>query len=1077
MTSTTVAQSAPIHDDVFAFDLCGLAYQLYNQSLIWPLDPFYEEWARPGASRRDNVMASVHDAVKNTPWLRGPGATRGWETNRDLDPILADYRRIDPTRPVLTNDGTTHRWLAAHDSITDRLSETVVCEYDQLRSGRPVNPHFSTRVAHSSAGSDTLYVFEGGTGSYDQLPHAWSMLGLVLDRSTNAGHEVHIAFRGSQSGNGNRAAFQGFVSETGNPDWVTDMEFLQTVSDHRISASGSVTVGLRDSVLSAMGTLVHCLEDIAERHDEPPTVLHISGHSLGGALAVQLAAALSVGSIRQALPESLRAWPLDSIRVTTFGAPKSGDAAFANEVASHIDGRRIWVHGDPIPEFPDNEHVGVPVRLENGRIGTINHEPTTTRRVLLGALEWQNENVDADLATFEPWRDFDDLGTALDHAAKAGIELSTLFPWRDDDEYDALLIDVVAGAVEKASSYRVPWTKPAPERARRRRRLGTVMNASAQSIGEIVAHIEKIRGVQPGSAEDYLRRWFIIREASRNAISIESLLDDERTAHALGTYRRAAAPALDSSSNVAAASGPDVAVATGPDVDGFDAFKIRALVAMRNVHYRTVVEGIESKYRRRVPPVSGMPKVVQACTQYPGLEWLPKELMVPEEIPAEGQLQLMYKAKYYGLAKVGFGGYSKSPIRKDVPWKPENPWRSAFAPPEDGWSNPTNDETFTRLRLQGPNPFDLRKDGDGFVLDFDDLFEGLLPRVAARFDLKSGSLVPRQIDIGPFTHYPGDPTWDRAKRVVNAADVRVVPFLRHLLEVHFLVGGSFALSAYCLPTWHRLRPFMHFFSYGTLQVNDYAYQAFFKSSSYFVASGFISGESASTLFQNRLANFSFDAWNPLNDIATRGLDEISDHPYVEDARRAWPLFTQMIERYMDALGFDDETIRNDDHLDIWYRTLGTLIPNFDARAKPLDRARLVELLASFLYNNVIHEVCGDLSPLLGSGDPDDKAITNLVDLANAVGDGRLDRPIPAPTMNDVFLMDQASAASQYHVGGNNLLGLTPERWIDEPRLVAAVKELQRSLAELDVELDARNDERAVRFGRMQPRYWEASISF
>ena len=1059
--------ASPSVEDLFAFDLCCLAYQVYNQSLIWPLDPFYEEWTRPGSSRRPNAMQLVHEAVAGKNWLRGPGSVRDWDTNTELDPVMTDYRRIDPTRPVITNDGSKHRLLAAHGSLTERLRETVVCEYRDQRSGRPIDPHFSSRITHDSAAPDTLYSFEGGTGSYDGKPHAWSLLGIILDRSTANGYEVHIAFRGSQSGDAYRAAYQGFVTEAGNPDWVTDMEFLQTVEDHRISPVGLVTRGLRDSILSSMGTIVHCLDDVAVRRGGPPASIHVTGHSLGGALAVQLGAALSLGSLRQALPESLRDWPLDGVCVTSFGAQKSGDTAFANAFDSRIDARRVWIHGDPIPEFPDNEHVGLAVRMENGRVGTINHEPSVTRRTLIGELAWQNTAVGEDVADFEPWRDFADLGTALAAVAQDGFDLDELFAVNDDE--DALLVSVAANVVDRGSSYKFPFTKPAPERVRRRKRLLSVMSRSASSIDELVRHVRDIRGVQPGSTEEYLRRWFIVREASKNGFALEALLASDVLAAGLGTYRRQPPASNDGSR--------PVALASGPPVDGFDEFKVKAIVAMRQIHRRTVAGGDESGYRRRVPPVSAMPKVVRACGHYDGLEWLPKELMVPEIIPTEAQLRVPYKAKYYGLGKLGFFGYSKSPIRRDVPWLPENPWSTAFGPPEDGWSNPTDDSTFVRLRLQGPNPFDLRKTDDGFILDFEDLFDGVLPRVVARFDVIDGDLRPRQIDVGRFTHRPGDTTWERAKRVVNAADIRVVPFLRHLLEVHFIVGGAFALSAYSLPTWHPLRPFMHFFSYGTLQVNDYAYQAFFTPTSYFVASGFINSDVASTLFHNRLSAFSFDSWNPMRDIEARGLEEIVDHPYVHDAQLAWPHFTEMIEGYLDVLGLDDEAVRRDDHLDIWYRTLGTLIPNFDARSDLLDRSRLVDVLASFLYNNVMHEVCGDLSPILDSDDPDDKAITNLARLGEAVGDGRLERPIPAPTMNDVFLMDQASDASRFNVGGNNLLNLTPERWIDEPRLARAVSGLQRSLRELDHELDAHNEERAVRFGRMQPRHWEASISF
>ncbi len=1061
------ASVGPVASDLFAFDLSVFAYQLYNQSLVWPLDPFYEEWARPGSGRRDTVMALVHQAVAGRERYRGPGSTRGWATNTSLDPVLTDYSRVDPTRAVITNDGTSHRLIQTHDAITSQICETIVCEYESLVKGRPADPHFSHRLQHESEGTDRLYLFEGGTGSYDGQPQAWSLLGLVLDRTTAAGHEVHIAFRGSQSGDAYRAAYQGFVAEVGNPDWVTDMEFLKTVQDHRISPVGAVTLGLRDSILATFSSVVCCLTDIASRRATSPDSMHITGHSLGGALAVPLGSALSIGSLRAALPQPLREWPLDAIRIVTFGAQKSGDHEFADALSKRVDARRVWVAGDPIPEFPANEHVGEPVRLENGRVGTVNHEPTVTRRTLVDELHWQQEPI-GDLADgYEPWRDFTDLGSALRAAAEQGCEIAKLFPPRPAD--DTMLLDAVAEAIGRSASYRVPWTKPWPERRRRRDRLRALFAQSTDALNRLPERLGDIRAVQPGSAEAYLRRWYVIREAARNEWSASALLADADIARALGTHRRRLARDSD--------AGRVVAFADGPEPNERDVARVNWILTMRRIHRRTVVDGSQDTYRRRVPPVSAMPKLVRSCSHYRGLGWLPQELMVPASIPPEGQLPLLYKAKYYGLGKVGFAAYASSPVRPDVPWDPSYPWNSAFLPPEDGWRDPTADETFVRLRLQGPNPFDLRQTDDGFILDFRDLFAGVLPPIVARFDVIGGELRPRQIEIGRHVHTPGEPTWDRAKRVVNAADIRVVPFLRHLLEVHFIVGQAFALGAYNLPTWHPLRPFMHFFSYGTLQVNDFAYRAFFESSSYFVASGFMTGDAAATLFQNRVAAFDMGLWNPVDDIERRGLADIPGHPYVEEALRVWPEFTGMIGRYLDEIGLTDEAIRADAHLDIWYRTLGTLIPNFDARSAPLDRSRLVELLASFLYNNVVHEVCGDLSPILRSDDPDDKAITNLSRLASALGDGRLDKPIPAPTMNDVFLMDQASDASRFNVGGNNLLDLTPERWVDEPRLAAAVVEMQRSLRRLDSEVDDRNRERGVRFGRMQPRNWEASIGF
>jgi len=1059
-------RTSPSTSDLFAFDLCVLAYQIYNQSLLWPLDPFFEAWSRPGASRRDNVMAQVHQDVAGRDALRGPGSTRGWASNTQLDPIITDYSRLNPRRGVVTGDGSGYRVMRSGEWIANRIGETAVCEYSAHRNGNPAEPTMVHRTTIDDEGVDKLYAFEGGTGSHDAKPHAWGLLGIVLERTTGDDYEVHIGFRGSQSGDAYRAAYQGFVREVGNPDWVTDMEFLQTVHDPRISPVGEVSLGLRDSVSSSFATIEHVLVDIAQRRGQAPKSVHLAGHSLGGALAVQLASALTSGRLRSELHNDLAAWPLDALQLTTFGAPKSGDADFAAGFPSTIGARRIWIHGDPIPEFPAHEHVGVPVRLENGQVGPDNHEPQVTRRVLVDELRWQGEGSDAVMADYEPWQDFDDLGTALYGAASLGDDMVGLFA--TNPEAEAMLINASATAVGQASSYRWPWSKPGPERRRRSARLRALFGQPSGSLDDLVNHLGRIRGVQPGTTEDHLRQWYVVSEASNNGWTIADLLDDAVIAKVLGTFRRP----ID-----AGDTSREVSLAVGPEPTTRDTMRVKGILAMRRFHRATVDGGDQDGYRRRVPPASAMPKLIRACSNYPGLEWLPRQLMVPEKMPAEGQIPPIYKAKYYGSGKLGFAAYEQSPINPDVPWRPEYPWNHAFDPPEDGWAKPTDDDTFVRLRLHGPNPFSLERVGDEFVLDFSKLFADVLPPIIARFDNIDGTLTPREISIGRYVHRPADPTWDRAKRVVNAADIRVAVFVRHLVDVHLITGQAFALSAYNLPTWHRLRPFLHFFSYGTMQVNDFAYQAFFSPSSYFIASGFVTKEATEAMFHARVADFDLDMWNPVKDIARRGIDEIADHPYVDDARRAWPEFVGMVETFLDSIGLDDQAVRDDDQLDIWYRTLATLIPGLDARSKPLDRVALVELLSCFLYNNVVHEVCGDLSPILRSEDPDDRAIINLDRLANAIGDGRLDRSIPAPTMGDVFLMDQASDASRFNVGGNNLLEITPERWVDDPQLWAALRDLQDRLRSLDAEFDRRNDDREVRFGRMQPRHWEASISF
>lgn len=1047
---------------------------MYNQTLIWKLDPWYEAWSRIGSSRRDNVLSITHERVAGRTELRGPGSTRSWSHNTALDPVITDYGLVKPWQGCVVNDGVDHRYFCAHPSMTDSIRDITVCQYTNTVADRPTKPEMGRPIRNPDAkagANDRLYAFEGATGSIDDLPPAWSLLGIALTRhAADGGYDVHIAYRGSQSGDAYRAAYEGLVLEAGNPDWVTDMEIRKLVTDHRFSTVGKVVRGIRDSVVTSFGSLLECLEDVATTNGQPPRKIHITGHSLGGALATQLAAALTVGNLADALPDALRSWPWADLELRTFGAPKSGDHEFAAHFDATTTARRIWVDGDPIPEFPLNSHVGHAVELGSGFSGTMNHEPFVIRQAMVTSVAWHRpSDLDAPWTRHEPWGAFDSLGDALLAAEANGDEIDTLFE-ADHTPYTDLFVEIAAAVIESPSSYRSPWTKPRLELRRRARALERAFASPVDSLDGLRRQLRNFRGLQPGSSiEDHLRRIYVIRAAARNGWTATDLLDDEHIAKLLGTHRRPRPTADDSSRYVE--------LAAGPPPNKHDIARVNGIIWMRQKHHEVVNKGSVKNFRRRVPPTSGMPHLVRACSHYPGLDWLPKELMVPRTIPEEAKLATGYKAMYYGLGKLGWGVYARSPIRPEVPWDPSYEWNDAFPETGDGWEHPSSDETFVRLRTQGPNPFMLRKVDDGFELDFSDLFDGVLPPIVARFDLVEGQLVSREISVGPVVHRPGDITWDRAKRAVNAADIRSIPFIRHLLEVHFIVGQAFAVSAYNLPTWHALRPFMHFFSFGTIQVNDFAYQAFFEPSSYFVASGFINEAAAASMFKNRVATFDLDEWIVPKDIENRGLEAISGHPYVADAQLIWPELVGLVERHLDDIGFTSATIASDNDLQAWYLTLAKMLPNTDAQAIKLDRTRLVELLSAFLYNNVVHEVCGDMSPILGSEDPEDKAVINLERLAESIADGTLSTPLRAPSMADVFLMEQASYTSRFNVGGNKILDITADRWVDDPKLSAAIIDLQSTLRRLEAELIERNDGRDVRFSRLLPSNWEASVSF
>ena len=108
---------------VYLLDLCIYAYQLHAQTLIWPMDPYYEQWRESKGSegergkRRYDFMDQVRECIRTgtlgriDKW-RGPGVCTGpnWPHNDLLDPVISDYSRLNPwlpsfSRPDMESDG------------------------------------------------------------------------------------------------------------------------------------------------------------------------------------------------------------------------------------------------------------------------------------------------------------------------------------------------------------------------------------------------------------------------------------------------------------------------------------------------------------------------------------------------------------------------------------------------------------------------------------------------------------------------------------------------------------------------------------------------------------------------------------------------------------------------------------------------------------------------------------------------------------------------------------------------------------------------------------------------------------
>ena len=151
-------------------------------------------------------------------------------------------------------------------------------------------------------------------------------------------------------------AFRG--TEQNLTDWTTDAEFeLVDAGTHGLP--GKIHHGFAAALESIWPDLLAALDQLKGQR----VLLHVTGHSLGGALATLAALRLA----------KLRTFPIQSVH--TYGSPRVGDEAFAREFEASFTGRafRVVNNEDLVTRIPPREsgykHVNAIIYIdEAGRI-------------------------------------------------------------------------------------------------------------------------------------------------------------------------------------------------------------------------------------------------------------------------------------------------------------------------------------------------------------------------------------------------------------------------------------------------------------------------------------------------------------------------------------------------------------------------------------------------------------------------------------------------------------------------------------------------------------------------------------
>ncbi len=518
-----------------------------------------------------------------------------------------------------------------------------------------------------------------------------------------------------------------------------------------------------------------------------------------------------------------------------------------------------------------------------------------------------------------------------------------------------------------------------------------------------------------------------------------------------------------------------------------DELRTRGIAAVRALHEATVEHWSRETYRTQDHAVSEAPPEIVSAASFYGDTDMPSFLRVAKPLPASGRMSYLgYVVPYYITGGAMQDVYALAPIPPEVAWTPNDPANELYPVGPERWGSLQDDDTFARLRLSGPNPFLLTRlpDRAAWVADYGPYFEGIAPPVSCEFHVGDAGLAPTSIRVGDAVHTPGDSGWPHAKRLANALDARLAVFGQHLLFTHFVYAQAFALARFTLAPGHALRAFAELHTYGSLEVNHYAYLLLLLPASYFVQSGFILREQAIRLFENAIGHGSIEQLIPPRDLARRGLAAIDDggdphtpasaipgHPYAEDAPDAWAAFHDYASAFVERVYPDDAAVAGDAEAQAWHAALVGLLPNTPADMTALrTRADLSLWLAACVYANVAHKVAGDFSQYTDGTDPEQMS---LLDFARVLG-GLEGGPV---ALNAVALMKQGAYASQWSPPGNMFFGVAPDARTEHPALREENRRLQPVLERLDALFAQRNAARKIPFLRMQPRAWELSVGF
>lgn len=216
-------------------------------------------------------------------------------------------------------------------------------------------------------------------------------------------------------------------------------------------------------------------------------------------------------------------------------------------------------------------------------------------------------------------------------------------------------------------------------------------------------------------------------------------------------------------------------------------------------------------------------------------------------------------------------------------------------------------------------------------LDPYELHHGLMPLGAVvefEVDGAARALRATAIDCELGRCRPGDPDWDRARRLALCAATNHLSLVRHYDWVHLAAGASFAMATRnALPSAHPVTRLLWPHLYGTQFTNHLTTRAQMLKGGDFEGVFSFTHAGMCNLMDDAYQQHDLTVVDPVHDAARRGIADAGfETPALDNYVAHFDVFRAHASRYLRLYYGSDADLRADEHVAAWLAELDRLTP-------------------------------------------------------------------------------------------------------------------------------------------------------